>query len=127
MSFLWGEASAYYYSQQSAQQTETDQYGRKVNPEADVLTSEHKSGLNPGGNCTPQDLSDLQNEKNRLCNQSRACSPQMSKNELLRRYEINLACASVRKQINNQCFGDGGKALWKKKIKHIKRLLIVVG
>jgi hypothetical protein len=31
----------------------------------------------------------------------------MPKNELLRRYEINLACASVLKQINNQCFGGG--------------------
>ncbi|MBS6212277.1 MAG: RHS domain-containing protein, partial [Proteus hauseri] len=94
---------------QSGQQ-HRDQYGRKVNPEADKLTNEHKSGLNPGGNCTPQDLSDLQNEKNRLCNQSRACAPQMPRNEILRRYEVNLACASVRKQINNQCFGGGDKA-----------------
>ncbi|MFH7826931.1 RHS element core protein [Kluyvera chengduensis] len=94
---------------QSGQQ-HRDQYGRKVNPEADKLTNEHKSGLNLGGNCTPQDLSDLQNEKNRLCNQSRACAPQMPRNEILRRYEVNLACASVRKQINNQCFGGGDKA-----------------
>lgn len=34
----------------------------------------------------------------------------MPKNELLRRYDMNLACASVRKQINNQCFGGGDKA-----------------
>lgn len=33
----------------------------------------------------------------------------MQKNELLRRYEMNIACASVRKQINNQCFGGGDK------------------
>ncbi|EHN8123374.1 TPA: RHS repeat-associated core domain-containing protein, partial [Shigella dysenteriae] len=52
---------------QSGQQRR-DQYGRKVNPEADKLTDEHKSGVNPGGNCSPQNLSDLQNEKNRLCN-----------------------------------------------------------
>ncbi|MKQ12449.1 core protein [Shigella dysenteriae] len=94
---------------QSGQQRR-DQYGRKVNPEADKLTDEHKSGVNPGGNCSPQNLSDLQNEKNRLCNQSRACAPQMLRKEILRRYEINLACASVRKQINNQCFGGGDKA-----------------
>ncbi|MGX5869306.1 hypothetical protein [Enterobacter cloacae] len=92
-----------------SKQQQTDQYGRKVNPEADKLTNEHQSGLNPGGNCTPQDLNDLQNEKNRLCNQSRACAPQMPKDELLRRYEINLACASVRKQINNKRFGGGDK------------------
>ncbi|WP_426156178.1 RHS repeat-associated core domain-containing protein, partial [Shigella flexneri] len=94
---------------QSGQQRR-EQYGRKVNPEADKLTDEHKSGVNPGGNCSPQNLSDLQNEKNRLCNQSRACAPQMLRKEILRRYEINLACASVRKQINNQCFGGGDKA-----------------
>ncbi|HAO7513473.1 TPA: RHS element protein, partial [Escherichia coli] len=94
---------------QSGQQRR-DQYGRKVNPEADKLTDEHKSGVNPGGNCSPQNLSDLQNEKNRLCNQSRACAPQMLRKEILRRYEINLACASVRKQINNQCVGGGDKA-----------------
>nr|WP_024132994.1 hypothetical protein [Citrobacter rodentium] len=93
---------------QSSQQ-DRDQYGRRVNPEADKLTNEHRTGLNPGGNCTPQDLNDLQNEKDRLCNQSRACAPQMPKSELLRRYEINLACASVRKQINNQCFGGGDR------------------
>ncbi|MDK9605971.1 RHS repeat-associated core domain-containing protein, partial [Lelliottia wanjuensis] len=97
-------------TQQSSQSNDTDQYGRKINPEADKLTEEHKSGVNSGGNCTPQDLNDLQNEKNRLCNQSRACAPQMSKNELLRRYDVNLACASVRKQINNQCFGGGDRA-----------------
>ncbi|HAX8519153.1 TPA: RHS repeat protein, partial [Escherichia coli] len=43
---------------QSGQQRR-DQYGRKVNPEADKLTDEHKSGVNPGGNCSPQNLSDL--------------------------------------------------------------------
>ncbi|EPQ5904036.1 RHS repeat-associated core domain-containing protein, partial [Escherichia coli] len=59
---------------QSGQQRR-DQYGRKVNPEADKLTDEHKSGVNPGGNCSPQNLSDLQNEKNRLCNQSRVNRP----------------------------------------------------
>ncbi len=108
LSFLLGIGST--TQTQQSQQADIDQYGRKVNPEADILTSEHKSGLNSGGNCTPQDLNDLQNEKNRLCNQSRACSPQMPKNELLRRYDMNLACASVRKQINNQCFGGGDKA-----------------
>lgn len=108
LSFLLGIGST--TQTQQSQQADIDQYGRKVNPEADILTSGHKSGLNSGGNCTPQDLNDLQNEKNRLCNQSRACSPQMPKNELLRRYDMNLACASVRKQINNQCFGGGDKA-----------------
>ena len=88
-------------------QRHTDQYGRNVNPEAEILTNGHKSGLNPGGNCTPQDLNELQNEKNKLCNQSRACAPQMPKSEILRRYEVNLACGSIRKQINNQCFGGG--------------------
>lgn len=84
-------------SNSESQQVDIDQYGHKVNPEADILTSENKSGLNSGGNCTPQDLNDLQNEKNRLCNQSRTCSPQMPKNELLRRYDMNLACALARK------------------------------
>ncbi|HDR2167854.1 TPA: RHS domain-containing protein, partial [Enterobacter cancerogenus] len=88
-------------------QRHTDQYGRNVNPEAEILTNGHKSGLNPGGNCTPQDLNELQNEKNKLCNQSRACAPQTPKSEILRRYEVNLACGSIRKQINNQCFGGG--------------------
>ena len=107
LSFILGAGTT--VQEQQSQQAFTDQYGRKVNSEADKLTREHKSGLNLGGNCTPQDLNDLQNEKNRLCNQSRACKPQMPKNELLRRYDINLACASVRKQINNQCFGGGDK------------------
>ena len=107
LSFFLGAGST--IETQQSQLGNTDQYGRRVNPEADKLTSEHKLGINSGGNCTPQDLNDLQNEKNKLCNQSRACSPQMPKSELLRRYEVNLACASVRKQINNQCVGGGDK------------------
>lgn len=66
LSFLLGIGST--TQTQQSQQADIDQYGRKVNPEADILTSEHESGLNSGGNCTPQDLNDLQNEKNRLCN-----------------------------------------------------------
>ncbi len=96
---------------QNAQQSQTDSYGRRVNPESDQLTTEHKTGINPGGNCTPDELSYLQSEKNRLCNQSRACAPppRMQKEEIFRRYQLNLACASVRKTINNSCFGGGDK------------------
>lgn len=46
-------------------------------------------------------------KKNKMCNQSRACSPQMPKEELLRRFEINMTCGSIRKQINKQCFSGG--------------------
>ncbi|ECC1609072.1 hypothetical protein FNI14_24590 [Salmonella enterica subsp. salamae] len=39
------------------------------------------------------------------------CSPppRMLKEEIFRRYQLNLACASVRKTINNSCFGGGDK------------------
>ncbi len=70
LSFLFGAGSTI-----QAQQSQTDSYGRKVNPESDKLTNEHKTGINPGGNCTPDELNYLQSEKNRLCNQSRACAP----------------------------------------------------
>ncbi|ECF5956714.1 type IV secretion protein Rhs [Salmonella enterica subsp. salamae] len=106
LSFLFGAGSTI-----QAQQSQTDSYGRKVNPESDKLTNEHKTGINPGGNCTPDELNYLQSEKNRLCNQSRACAPppRMLKEEIFRRYQLNLACASVRKTINNSCFGGGDK------------------
>ncbi len=106
LSFLFGAGSTI-----QAQQSQTDSYGRKVNPESDKLTNEHKTGINPGGNCTPDELNYLQSEKNRLCNQSRACAPppRMLKEGIFRRYQLNLACASVRKTINNSCFGGGDK------------------
>ncbi|AVF36277.1 hypothetical protein BV494_15670 [Rahnella sikkimica] len=96
-------------NQGSQGKVNTDDYGRAVDPEAEILTENHQYGINRGGNCTPDDLSALQAEKNKLCNQSRACAPQMNRSELFRRYELNLACGSVRKQINNQCFSGGDK------------------
>ncbi|WP_253912710.1 hypothetical protein [Salmonella bongori] len=55
---------------ENARQSQTDSYGRKVNPESDKLTNEHKTGVN----CTPDELKYLQSEK-RLCNQSGVCAP----------------------------------------------------
>ncbi|EGE4661013.1 hypothetical protein SBON0708_004234 [Salmonella bongori serovar 48:i:- str. 94-0708] len=44
---------------ENARQSQTDSYGRKVNPESDKLTNEHKTGVN----CTPDELKYLQSEK----------------------------------------------------------------
>ncbi len=56
---------------------QVDNAGRSVNPLADTLTQEHKLGINPGGNCTPDELDKLQKQKDAFCNMPRSCSKKM--------------------------------------------------
>ncbi|ECJ6058973.1 RHS element protein, partial [Salmonella enterica] len=89
--------------------TQVDNAGRTVNPLADLLTQEHKSGVNPGGNCTPDELDKLQKQKDAFCNMPRSCGKKDSKFDLINKMNINLACAHTRKTINNKCFSGGNK------------------
>ncbi|WP_176167573.1 RHS repeat-associated core domain-containing protein, partial [Salmonella enterica] len=88
---------------------QVDNAGRSVNPLADILTQEHKSGINPGGNCTPDELDKLQKQKDAFCNMPRSCSKNDSRYDLIKKMNINLACAHTRKTINNKCFAGGNK------------------
>nr|WP_302478733.1 hypothetical protein [Burkholderia lata] len=70
----------------------------------------HHSGGSPGGDCTPDKLEGLQQEKNDACNQPRKCNSNMERSELFRRMGKNFSCAVARYRINNQCFAGGDAA-----------------
>ncbi|MDN7879360.1 RHS repeat-associated core domain-containing protein [Burkholderia aenigmatica] len=71
--------------QTSTSNDDFDNCGVAVDPRAKLLSWLHHSGGNPGGDCTPDKLEELQQAKNDACNQPRKCNSNMEKPELFRR------------------------------------------
>ena len=94
----------------------TDEYGVRIDPKSGPLTEAHKQtnrdSAKPGygGNCTPQEYDDLENNKKRICNEASSlggCTGGMPKVEQNIRRSAWSRCAHAREEVMNRCFSGG--------------------
>ena len=82
------------------------------NPDEDGVTTP-TGGSGGGGQCTPERQRELQEEKNRACNQKRSCRSGRGlisdQSQVLSRIANGQACVAARERINNECFLGGDK------------------